>query len=188
MRQQNKAQFGSKSVRYIAVSGMALTLCLLSLMLFRGVLSLMQALIIPVVIVLLISRQPLFYTSAAGISLLVLTVVFFPTQVVFMVVYLLIALALMGLVSLMKSGSRQRWFLFLPYVIFNSLLLFFGLKMTDFVFQTPLHTMMLRLSGDNSLRYAAIMMVEATFISILHLLVILTVRRRQLNINEQTLR
>ncbi|MDW7655977.1 MAG: hypothetical protein SCM11_02255 [Bacillota bacterium] len=185
MRQPAKTQFNGKAARYLAVSSLALTLCLLSLMLFRGVLSLLQALIIPILIVLLAASQPWIYTFAAGLSLLVLTLVFFPTQVVFMAVYFMMAIFLWGLVSLMKSKSRKRWLLFIPYVILNSLLLFFGLRMTDFVFQIPLHAMMLRLSGDDSLRYAAIMSLEAAFISGLHLLVIFFVRRRQTKITER---
>ena len=184
MRQSIKTRFSGKTAHYLTASGMTLTLCLLSLMLFRGVLSLLQALIIPVVIVLMTGRQPWKYTIAAGLSLFVLTLAFFSTQVVFMVVYFMIALTLLGMLSLMKSGSRQRCLLFIPYWILNSLLLFFGLKMTDYVFQTPLHAMMLRLSSDDSLRYAAIMMLEAAFISGVHLLVIFYVRRRQTKITQ----
>ena len=186
MRPPGEIPLNRKAARYIAASGMALTLCLLSLMLFRGILSILQALIIPVVIVLLTGRQPWKYTIAAGISLLVLTLAFFPTQAVFMVIYLLMALTLLGLVSLTKGGFQKRCLLCIPYVILNSLLLFFGLKMTDFVFQTQLHAMMLRLSGNAALPYAVIIILEAAFISSLHLLVILTVRRRQIKIDGQS--
>ncbi len=170
----------SKKARSIAASGMALTLCMLSLMLFRGIFSLMQALIIPAVLALLTARQPWIYTFAASLSLLVLTLVFFPTQFVFIITYLLMTAALLKLMVLTQNGSLQRYLLFIPYVIINGLLLYSGLRMTDFVFQTQLHAMMLRLSGDHSLLYAAIMMLEAAFISSLHLLIILTVRRRQI--------
>ena len=187
MRQPIKTQFNGKTARYLTASGMALTLCMLNLMLFRGVLSLLQALIIPVVIVLLTDKQPWKFTIVAGLSLFVLTLVFFPTQVIFVVVYFLMALVLLGLASLLKSGSRQRGLLSIPYWILNCLLLFFGLKLTDFVFQTQLHTMMLRLSGDNSFLYMAIIMLEAALISSLHLLVIFYVRRRQIKTVERTM-
>lgn len=179
MHQPDKIQSSGKTAHYIAASGLALTLCLLSLMLFRGILSLLQALIIPVVIVLLTARQPWIYTFAAGISLLALTLVFFPTQLVFMIIYLLMAFMLLGLVKMTRNGSRRRYLLFIPYLLLNCLLLFFGLIMTDFVFMTQLHAMMLRLSGFNMVLYAAIILLEAAFISSLHLLVILYIRRRR---------
>ena len=103
MRQSIKTRFNGNAAHYLAASGMTLTLCILSLMLFRGVLSILQALIIPAVIVLLTGRQPWIYTFAAGISLLVLTLVFFPTQVVFMAAYFMMDLILWGLVSLIKK-------------------------------------------------------------------------------------
>lgn len=47
-RQKNTTTAG-----HVAAAGMALALCMISLMLFRGMLSLLQALIIPIVLVLL---------------------------------------------------------------------------------------------------------------------------------------
>ena len=193
MRQSDKHKPGShaialssKRARSIAASGMALTLCMLSLMLFRGLFSLLQALIIPVILALLASRQPRVYTFAAGVSLLVLTLVFFPTQFVFMMIYLLMTFLLLNLLLLTQSGSLRCWLLFFPYLMLNSVLLYIGLRLTDFAFATQLHTMMLRLSGDNRFRYAAIMLVEAIFISSLHLLAILFVRRRQIKTARKT--
>jgi hypothetical protein len=187
MRQTRKTRIYFIDVRYIAASGMALTLCLLSLLLFRGALSLLQALLIPLIIVLLTKGQPWKYMIAVGLSLFILTLIFFPTQAVFMVIYLLMTLILLGLLSLMKSGSRLRYLLIIPYWILNSLLLFFGLKMTDYIFQTKLHTMMIQLSGDNMLVYAAIMMLEAAFISILHFLLAQYAIRLQLIISKRKL-
>ena len=64
----------------------------------------------------------------------------------------------------------------------NSLLLFGGLILTDFIFQTQLHAMMLRLSGNSGLLYAAIMLLESAIISGLHLLFIFYAKRRLLKI------
>lgn len=183
MKKISKNQYNGRTTHYIAISGMTLALCLLSLLMFRGPLSILQALIIPIVIVTMAIKQPWKYTFAAGISLLILTLAFFLTQTVFIIIYLLMAVFLMILVTNIHRESHRSYFLMIPYAIINAILLFLGLKLTDMIFQTPLHLMMLKLSGGNNFLYAAIMMIESAFISIFHLLIALNVSRRQARIN-----
>jgi hypothetical protein len=178
MRQPNEMA-SRQGARYVASSGMALALCLITLLLFRGLFSLLQALIIPVIILLLTARQPWPYTLATSLSLVALTLVFFPTQAVFVLTYLWMALILMKMGPLILGGARRRYLLIVPYLVLISVLLFLGIQATDFVFQTQLHAMMRRLSGRDNLRYAAIMMLEAALVSISHLLFIASIRRRQ---------
>ena len=179
MKLRNRVRLNGRNTHYLALSGMTLTLCLLSLMLFRGVFSLVQALIIPIVFVFLTTNQPWKYTGAASISMLILTFVFFSSQIVFMIIYLMMASFLMVLVSMIQRGSRKSYLLFIPYLIINGTLLFVGLRMTDVVFQTQLHAMMLRLTDNNNFLYVAIMMMESAFISVFHLLIILYFKRRK---------
>ncbi len=176
----------SRVARYIAASGMALALCMMSLMLFRGVFSLVHALIIPMVIVLLTVRQPRTYQLAVALSLLFLTFAFFPTQLLFVMIYLLMALVLQKLPGMMQGASRLHYLLFVPYLFIIGLLLFLGLIMTDFVFLTQLHPMMLRMSGGKPILYAAIIMLESAFVSGFHLLFILFFRRRLTKVIEKT--
>lgn len=84
----------------------------------------------------------------------------------------------MKLLATAQNTPRLGYLLFIPYLLLNSLLLFIGLKVTDFIFLTPLHAMMLRLSGGSLFRYAAIMVLEATVVSGLHLVFVLFFRRR----------
>lgn len=182
MKKINGTQFNGRNTHYIALSGMALALCLLSLMIFRGPLSLLQALIIPMVMVIMTIKQPWKYTFAAGISLLMLTMAFFLTQIIFMFIYLVMAFLLLNLVKKLQRESRRYYLLMIPYIIVNALLLYLGLRLTDIIFQTPLHAMMLKLSSDNNFLYASIMVIESAFISIFHLLIVLNVSRRQAGI------
>ncbi|MDP2814629.1 MAG: hypothetical protein Q8S15_03785 [Erysipelotrichaceae bacterium] len=179
MKKANGTQFNGRNTHYIALSGMTLALCLLSLMIFRGPLSLLQALIIPIVMVIMTIKQPWKYTFAAGISLLMLTLAFFLTQIIFMIIYLMMAFLLLILVSTIQRGPRHRNLLIILYLLINALLLYLGLRLTDIIFQTPLHVMMLKLSSDNNILYASILIIESTFISIFHLLIVLNVSRRQ---------
>src|SRR5690554_2567518 len=103
------------TARRVAASGMALALCLLSLLLFRGVLSLLQALILPGVLVLLASRQSWKAAALAGIALLLLTFALFTTQTVFVVLYLFMTLALLGYAALTRDQPRR--LLLIPYLL-----------------------------------------------------------------------
>lgn len=183
MKKMNGTQFNGRNTHYIALSGMTLGLCLLSLMMFRGPLSILQALIIPIGMVIMTIKQPWKYTVAAGTSLLILTLAFFLTQIVFMIIYLLMTFLLLMLVTKIQRGPRNRTLLFIPYLLANALLLYLGLRLTDIIFQTPLHVMMLKLSNDRTFLYAAIMVIESAFISTFHLLIVLNVSRRQARIN-----
>ena len=178
MRQMDSQRERSHFARHIAISGMALALCLISLMLFRGVLSLLQALIIPTVLVLLTGRQPWTYRLAVGSALLFLTLVFFPTQSVFIATYLLMTAVLFLYLRRVQPASRLRFLLFIPYWALNGVLLFVGLVMTDFVFLTQLHGMMLRMSGNHPMRYAAILLLEAAIVSACHLTFVQFFKRR----------
>lgn len=179
-------QFNGRNTHYISLSGMTLALCVLSLMIFRGPLSLLQALIIPMVVAIMTLKQPWKYTVSAGISLLILTLTFFVTQTVFMIIYLMMAYFLLILVTKLQRESRRYYLLIIPYVIVNALLLYLGLRLTDIIFQTPLHAMMLKLSSDNNFLYASIMAIESTFISTFHLLIVSNVYRRQSKIKRIT--
>lgn len=183
MKILNRTQNNGRSIHYIALSGMTLALCLISLIMFRGPLSILQALIIPVVIVVMAIKQPWKYTFTASASLLILALTFFLTQTIFIIIYLVMAFLLLIIVTKIQRGPRHHFLLFIPYLIVNALLLYLGLRLTDVIFQTPLHFMMLKMTSDNFFLYAGIIMIESLFISALHLLIVLNVSKRQSKIN-----
>lgn len=155
--------------RSIAFAGLSIAICLVCLILFRGVLSIVQVIIIPVVLVLLNGKQPLVYAAATGISLLILSLIFFPVQVVFVFTYLLLAFFLQKVHQHSNHRPLQKWGLRILYLFIVGLMLFTGIIITDKVLGTQLNTMMLRLSRGDQMVYFLIILLEALVVSTIHI-------------------
>ena len=172
----------------IVLSAMALALSLLSLLLFRGTLSLLSMIFIPATLAVFLARQKISYFLLTGLALQLLTLALFTTQSVFVFLYFMLAFVLRTYrayastsASAVKSKPSstlrlQRLFIIL-YPVIVSLIIFTGIKLTDLVFMTPLHQVMLRLSRDNTGIYLIILLVEALIISTAHLLLLKLSRR-----------
>ena len=156
----------------MARAAIALALCISSLILFRGTISIVSAFFIPAIIAGFSFNVKNLYFSFIYIGLILITLLFFTTQIVFVTAYIFLSIAIrMFLLDeyLKVKASLPNSII---YVILVIIILFLGLWCTEFFLQIPIHTMMLRLSGGNYFKYFGILLIESIFIFIFNILIL----------------
>ncbi len=153
-------------------SAMALALSVVSLLLFRGPVSIVSMFIIPVVIVLFSKRKELTSFIYIATGLLMMTVLFFQTQIVFVIGYLLLSITLKYFFLDSHRKVKLSFSGILKYLLTVMITLFIGIQLTQMIFLIPLHDMMLRLSGNDPMRYFSILLVEGIAITLFNLLIL----------------
>ncbi|WP_422485874.1 hypothetical protein [Gudongella sp. DL1XJH-153] len=158
----------NKNIKTLTMSAFALALSVFSLLLFRGPISIASTFLIPVIIVLF-SRGQLKSYLLVYAGLFTTTLLFFPTQIIFVATYMLLSALLK--VFFITSTFKVNISLLgvIGYILIVSLVLFVGIRLTELVFLVPLHTMMLRISGNNFLSYSLILVIEGIFVSIFNI-------------------
>jgi|GEM_PF-1138911 len=153
-------------------SAIALALCVVSLLLFRGAISIVSTFIIPAVIVLFSKRREITSFIYVSTGLLMMTVLFFQTQIVFVIGYLLLSIVLKHYFTDSAMNMRISLLGIVKYLLSVILVLFIGIQLTQIIFLIPLHDMMLRLSGDDPIRYFLILLVEGIAVTLINLLIL----------------
>lgn len=168
-----KDQRNVKEQTYVLTrSTIALALSVVSLLLFRGPVSIVSTFIIPVVIVLFSKRKELTSFIYIATGLLMMTVLFFQTQIVFVIGYLLLSITLKHFFLDSDRKVKLSFSGILQYLLTVIIILFIGIQLTQMIFLIPLHDMMLRLSGNDPLRYFSILLVEGIAITLFNLLIL----------------
>ena len=144
------------------MSAFSLAFCILCLLVFRGPLSIASALLIPAVIVAFSKNHGLLYYVLTSAGMIAVTFLFFQAQTFFVIVYLLLSFALRLLLVSSDMTVRLQPVRVIIFILLAAAVLYIGIRLTQWVFLVPLHRMMLRLSGDDPLRYLAILLVEGT--------------------------
>lgn len=165
----------------ISYSSIAICLCMVSLLLFRGPLSLMSAVVIPLIIAILSYKLHMRYNFLAAAGLSIITGLFFTTQLIFVMTYLLMGLLIKLLLYSKRSNVISFWIVrFVLYVVSTGTLLYLGIRLTEALFYIPLHEMMLRMSNGNMGIYGLIILAEALFVSSIHFVIMHNIRKRLL--------
>lgn len=152
----------------------ALTLALssVSIFLFRGPISILSAFLIPVIIVLFSRGYGMVYHILVSMGLLLISLMFFQTQLIFTAGYALLAVGLRVLLLDRNMNLKLSIIKTLLYLTFVVLTLSAGLWLTEKIFLIPLHTMMLKLSGGKILFYLGILIIESILVTLCHILVL----------------
>jgi hypothetical protein len=168
-RQENQMD-AKNQINVLTRSALALALSVVSLLLFRGTTSIVSAFVIPVVIALFSKRNEVLSFVYIASSLIMMTVLFFQTQIIFIIGYLLLSLVLKHL--LMDSAMKVKFSFtgILKYLLAVMAILFMGIWLTQVIFLIPIHDMMLRFSNNHPLRYLGILLVEGIAITVVNLL------------------
>jgi hypothetical protein len=101
-----------------------------------------------------------------SIGLFVVTLLFFPTQLIFVSGYVVLGLFLNLLAVSSSLKVKFNPIKLIIYTSITSLVLFAGIRLTELIFLVPLHGMMVGISGGNPLAYAGILLLEGLLISI----------------------
>lgn len=153
-------------------SAVALVLCVVSLLLFRGPSSIISTFIIPAVIVLFSSHSKPTSFLYIATGLMMMTGLFFHTQIIFVIGYLSLSIALKHFLLDASMKVRVSPFGILRYLLSVILVLFVGIQLTQILFLIPLHDMMLRFSNNQLVRYFAILLLEGGVITVMNLLIL----------------
>lgn len=154
----------NQKIKTLTMSAFGLALSVLSLILFRGPISIVSTFLIPAIIVLFSGNKPEGY-GLTSIGLFVVTLLFFPTQIIFVAGYLILGLFLKLLAVSSSLKVRFKPIGFILYTTITSLVLFAGIRLTELIFLVPLHSMMVGISGGSPLSYAGILLLEGLLIS-----------------------
>ena len=153
-----------QKIKTLTMSAFGLALSVLSLILFRGPVSIASTFLIPAIIVLF-SANKLEGYALTSIGLLSVTLIFFPTQLVFVSSYVVLGLLLKLLAVSSKLKVKFNPIKFIIYTTITSLVLFAGIRLTELIFLVPLHRMMVGISGGNPLVYAGILLFEGLLVA-----------------------
>jgi len=156
MRDLNK-----KNIKLLSMSAISLALSVLFLIMFRGPISILSTFIIPPIIVLFSLNNDLRYYVLTSLGLIIISSIFFPTQIVFVTLYILLAFFIRFLFFNNKNELKIKVPSVITYIILVMISLYLGIRITQIIFLVPLHTMMLRLSGGNPINYIGILIIEA---------------------------
>ena len=152
-------------IKTLTMSAFGLALSVLSLLLFRGPISIFSTFLIPAIIVLFSGNKNGGY-MLTSIGLFVVTLLFFPTQLIFVSGYVVLGLFLNLLAVSSSLQVKFNPIKFIIYTIITSLVLFAGIRLTELIFLVPLHALMVGISGGSPLAYAGILLLEGLLISI----------------------
>ena len=176
---QQKHQ-NTREQKKTALIGAAFCLALsaLSLLLFRGPVSLISAFFIPASILVFSINQGKVYYSLTTSGLLLLAIFFFMPQTFFVLGYIL--LAILFRILFLKTGQSflSNKLKVLVALLSTSFILFLGIRLTQWVFLIPLHTMMVGISKGNPFIYGGILLLEGFLVLSINLAFLSLLNRR----------
>lgn len=164
--------------RALAISSLALAVSSACMLAFRGPTSIASALVVPSVLVLLLGKVAVAYRVAAYAAFLIVAMLLFQTQVVFVFGYISLSLAFSATFGDRSSKASGRNLRFIASIWLVALVLFVCIALTEAVLGVPLHSMMMRLSRQNPAIYAGVLLLEAILVSAANMLLIRSVSSR----------
>jgi len=139
----------------------AIALTLVSYFIFRGMTNLVNSITVPLIFLFITRNFDRRSIMFVGIALLFTVLILFPSQILFTLIYLGMAMLLMLII---RKGIIIR----LIYPILVTGLLIFGVTLTDRIFLTEINAFMLRISDGKIYIYLLIFFIESLVISGLH--------------------
>lgn len=148
----------SKSLSYGAI---AIALILVSFFFFRGMTNLVNCITVPIIFLLFTQGFDLRSSLAVAASVLLAVIFIFPTQILFILIDL-------GMAVLLRFIQRKRCLIQLMYPFIVTFLIITGVILTDKLFQTEINSFILRISAGKGYIYFSIFFIESLIISSLH--------------------
>lgn len=150
------------SIRTVAIAQGALTIALIfvSFLLFRGAVNILNAFFVPLVLYFYsVGKKPWELFAVNGV-LVLFCVIFFPMQIVFVVIYCLLAFAL----KVLNDVKVHPAFASLLLTIGVSISFWAGIILTDFIFGTRVNVIMIELLRGNVLAYIILLLAEGALV------------------------
>ena len=161
-----KINFISKN-RYITLSAIAIGLSLISMITFRGPISIISTVTIPIIMAVLLGSYSIGYFIIASSVFVFLTLVFFTSQGIFALIYTFMAMNIKFII-MDKRIFKNRLIEGLIYIVFTMILIYLGIMLTEIIFMIPLNSMMLNISKGYLVIYWLIILLEALLVYMSH--------------------
>lgn len=156
----------------LASAAIALALSVVCLIIFRGKVSIISTFIVPAVIAAFSRKYGLFYYFLTSAGLLMMTFLFFNTQIIFVLGYIMLSIGLKKFMINSEMKVKFRWPYFLAYTTLVMAALFIGIQLTQAIFSIPLHDMMMRISNYRYSRYFFVLLLEGVAVSIINFMIV----------------
>lgn len=155
----------SKNIAIKSITQGAFTLVLIFLCFFfiTGVLNILNALFVPLLVFLFSQNKKIKEILMLFIGSLVICILFFDTQLIFLGLYFFIGQMLL----IMKKRKLPRSVSILLLTVFNALTFWGALITTDFIFGLNLNNFMIMMFNGNSIMYVMLFVTEGLITSIL---------------------
>jgi hypothetical protein len=157
----------------------AITLTLVSFLIFRGMTNLVNSITIPLIFLFFTGSLDQQSRIAVGVAMLFAVLFLFPAQILFTLIYLGMAILLIYILG--KDHLIQ-----LLYPILVTGLLIFGVNLTDKLFLTEINAFMVHLSGGKLFVYILIFFIESLLISGLHFFFYRNILHRSKHLNQRS--
>lgn len=154
--------------RTIARPALGLAICVICLLIFRGMASLLGAIFIPPVLAVFTYRSSKTILLGVIISLTIISILFFTTQTIFVIIYILLAL---NIRAFFPQMNKRKYF-FPLYIAATMISIYTGIRLTQLMFMVPIHTMMVRLSSGNIFIYMLIITIEGSLAGFSHYIIV----------------
>lgn len=153
----------------IPQASLTIALSLVIALIFRGTTSIFAAMIIPIILLLFMYSFRVIDYLFVSFVLILLTLIFITTQVVFIVIYTILGFSLRLLIKRDKQINIFLKIFIYYFIVIGSL--FLGILLTEMVFSIPLHSFMLKISKNSALIYFLILSIESIIITLTHFFV-----------------
>lgn len=171
MKTDKHASFGTAT---IAQGALTIALIFVSFLLFRGATNILNAFFVPLVLYFYSMGKKAWEIIAVDGVLILFCVFFFQMQIVFIVVYCLIAYFL----KLLNDISVHPALASLLLTIGVSLSFWAGIILTDLFFGTRVNTIMMDLLHGNVLAYIIMLLIEGALVGVSLLLLSRKLQKR----------
>ncbi len=158
--------------RHITISAMTIGLVLVSFTVFRHTTNLINAIIVPLTLAVLLFHIPIKQKVIIYVITYMLVVLFFPTQLVFMLLYVIVASRLK---YIMINQSVLIW---LGHVLVFALMLMIATYLTDFIFMLKINHFIFLMLGQRVLFFIGFYLIESVGILLVHTLMMKQINKR----------
>ena len=146
---------------------LAIVLCLLSFMIFRGVTNILNAFFVPLVLSIFIYNMSLHEKIAIFLALQILCFFIFPVQLIFSFFYCVIAF----ITTYMRQKGIRYFLVWATVTVCVTLFFYIAVRLTDLIFMTKIYEITLRVMKNNSLIYIFALFIESIIVSTLYILI-----------------
>lgn len=144
--------------RKLTISAFAIALVLVSFTLFKSTTNLLNAIFVPLALAVMLYRMPSKQRIMASITAYLIVLILFPTQIVYMSVYIGLAFVLV------QPNPKSTILMWLIKISAFAFILFIATIITDTLFMLQINTFVSKITQGNVLFFTGFYVFESVFV------------------------